>query len=273
VSSWGVIPAPLHPTYCFYTSDAMRILITNDDGIQSPGLTMLAEALAPLGEIFVVAPDRERSAISQAISLHTPLRAKEIKPNWYMVDGTPVDCVYLALAKLLPQDPDVVVSGINLGANLGQDVFYSGTVGAAMEGCIQGLQSVALSLHTYVLSPGRENVISALEWASKFSVKIIEKALANKLPPGVLLNVNFPGKETSEVAITSLGRRHYGKDVIERRDPRNKKYFWIGGNFVRYEDIPGSDCNEVSQNKISVSPIRLDLNAQDVVPNLSNWGL
>jgi 5'-nucleotidase len=249
----------------------MRILISNDDGIQSPGLTMLAEALAPLGEIFVVAPDRERSGVSQAISLHTPLRVRQVRPNWFTVDGTPVDCVYVALAKLVVPNPDIIVSGINVGANLGQDVFYSGTVGAAMEGCMEGIPSIALSLHTYVLPRGMPHVLEALAYAAAFAPKIIKNVAEHKLPPGVLLNVNFPGKATEELALTTLGRRHYGKDVIERRDPRNKKYYWIGGAFANYEDIPGSDCNEVSHGKISLTPIRLDLNAQDVVPNLSSW--
>jgi 5'-nucleotidase len=249
----------------------MRILITNDDGIQSPGLTMLAESLASLGEVYVVAPDRERSGVSQAISLHMPLRVKEVRPQWFTVDGTPVDCVYLALSKLMPEEPDIVVSGINLGANLGQDVFYSGTVGAAMEGCIQGILSVALSLHTYVLPRGMQHVIEALTYSAAFAPKIIKNLWEKKLPPGVLINVNFPGAATQELVFTKLGRRHYGKDVIERRDPRNKRYYWIGGAFAKYEDIPGSDCNEVSQGKISISPIRLDLNAQDVVPDLSSW--
>lgn len=251
----------------------MRILITNDDGIQSRGLIALAEALSRIGEVWVVAPDRERSAISQAISLHSPLRAKRVQERWFMVDGTPVDCVYLALAKLLPEEPEIVVSGINLGANLGQDVFYSGTVGAAMEACIHGIYGLALSLHTMALPRGEGHLLDALTYAARFSAKVVEKIFEQKPSPRILLNVNFPPTPTEEVAYTSLGRRHYGKDVIERQDPRGKRYYWIGGADARFEDIPGSDCNALTAGKITISPLRLDLNAQDVVPQLANWGL
>lgn len=251
-----------------------RILLSNDDGVHSVGLSLLAEALAPHAEVWVVAPDRERSATSQAISLHQPLRIHKLRERWFSVDGTPVDCVYLALAAVLPEEPALVLSGINLGANLGQDVFYSGTVAAAKEAAIQGLMSVALSLDTLHLPErGEEALRRAMERAARFAAQLALRLVREPIPPHTLLNVNFPGVSEGEgpVEITQLGRRHYGKEVVERRDPRNKRYYWIGGARAKYEDIPGSDCNAVMSGRVSICPLQLDLGDPSLRERLSTW--
>jgi 5'-nucleotidase len=255
----------------------MRILISNDDGIGSPGLEALYDAVASLGEVWVVAPDRERSAVSQAISLNRPLRAKRLRERWFMVDGTPVDCIYLALASLLPGDPDLVLSGINLGANLGQDVFYSGTVAAAMEAAIQGLPGVALSLDVLPLDEGEDSLSRALQNGAAFARRVAERVLEKKIPPHTLLNVNFPAQISKDGAlgaeITRLGRRHYGKEVLERHDPRGKRYYWIGGARGEFADISGSDCNSIQAGKISISPLHLELSDEGLRKTLVDWEL
>jgi 5'-nucleotidase len=251
-----------------------RLLLTNDDGIQSVGLETLAAALEPIAEVWVVAPDRERSATSQAISLNSPLRLKKWRERWFSADGTPVDCGYLGLSAVLPGEPALVLSGINLGANLGQDVFYSGTVAAAKDAVIQGVQSVALSLDTLNLPDhSEERVRAAMERCARFSADLVARLLREPLPPGTLLNVNFPGTTEGQgpVEITQLGRRHYGKEVVERRDPRGRRYYWIGGARAVFEDIPGSDCNAVMSGKISISPMQLDLNEPALRSKLSRW--
>lgn len=247
------------------------ILLSNDDGIGSVGLEALAEAVSPLGEVWVVAPDRERSAISQAISLNRPLRARKVKERWFTVDGTPVDCVYLALAKLLPKNPDIVLSGINLGANLGQDVFYSGTVAAAMEAAIEGIPAVALSLDVLGLEDHGQSLAQGMETAARFSYKVAERVLEKKLPRHTLLNVNVPGRVLGKPMMTKLGQRHYGKEVIERLDPRGKRYYWIGGARAEFADIEGSDCNAVFAGHISISPLRLDLSDEALRQTLEAW--
>ena len=241
----------------------MTFLISNDDGVHAKGLAALHEAVTPLGESLVVAPDREQSAASHAISLHRPLRMRELRPGWWEVDGTPTDCVYLALNHLLPKDrPQLVVSGINRGPNLGDDVTYSGTVAAAMEGALLGIPSVAFSL----VSPKRTfDYAPAVPFVRAFVKALLDRPLA----AGALLNVNLPEGPIRGFTWTKMGKRSYGQLVEERTDPRGRKYFWIGGVENAHENIPGSDCNAVYNDQLaSVTPLSLDLTHHALLDSL-----
>jgi len=245
-----------------------RILVSNDDGYFSDGLQALVEAVSPLGEVWVVAPDREQSAASHAISLHRPLRIKEIRERWFAVDGTPTDSAYLAINHLLKDDrPQLMVSGINHGANLADDVTYSGTVAAAMEGALLGVPAIAFSL---VSSPPFD-----FKPAARFVRSLVAEALSRPLPPRMLLNVNIPGGvEPEGYVVTRLGRHSYGYAVVENVDPRGKKYYWIGGTEYEHEDIPGSDCNAVHRDKrVSVTPLHLELTDHNRMADLEGWTL
>ncbi len=241
-----------------------RILISNDDGHFADGIVALAEAMAPLGEVWVVAPETEQSAASHALSLHRPLRIKQIRERWYAVDGTPSDCAYLAVNHILKgARPDLMVSGINHGANLADDVTYSGTVAAAIEGSLLGIPAIAFSL----VSRGKFDFGPAARFARAFA----SAALAGPLPPRTLLNVNIPGNvEPSGYKLTRLGKHSYGYDVVENTDPRGRKYYWIGGTSFQHHDIPGSDCNAVFLDKaVSVTPLHLDLTDERAMPFVS----
>lgn len=242
------------------------ILISNDDGIRAPGLTILAERLADLGEILVVAPDRERSATSHAISLGRPLRADEIQPGWWAIDGTPADCIYLATIHLAPRRPSLVVSGINNGYNLGSDFFYSGTVAAAVEAAIRGIPSFAISLQR-----GAKDVLPS---AAAFGHALAHAILAEGLPPKTLLNVNVPGRVPGGYRWTRLGERIYRDAVDARTDPYGRRYFWIGGPPVEAElDAEDSDCTVVRQGAVSVTPLELDLTSHQLLASLPGWTL
>ena len=231
------------------------ILVSNDDGVHSAGIATLAEALRDLGQVVVVAPDRERSAVSHSLTLHRPLRVEEIGPGRYAVDGTPTDCVNLGVNGILPRRPALVVSGINKGANLGDDVTYSGTVSAAMEGTLLGLPAFAISL----LGRGDFHFDAAARFARRLAAWVLERGL----PPDTLLNVNVPapldGEPIRGFALTRMGRRRYGDAIIEKVDPRGKKYYWIGGDELAFEEAEGTDFHAVSHGLISVTPIHLDL--------------
>jgi 5'-nucleotidase len=243
-----------------------RILVSNDDGYFSDGIVALAEAVSDLGEVWVVAPDREQSAASHAISLHRPLRIKEVRPRWFAVDGTPTDCSYLAINHLLKdRRPTLCVSGVNHGANLADDVTYSGTVAAAMEAALLGVPAIAFSLVTrgpFDFGP-----------AARFAKALVREALARPLPPKMLLNVNIPGGvEPTGYQVTRLGKHTYGFDVVENVDPRGRKYYWIGGSEYAHDDIPGSDCNAVHKDKrISITPLHLDLTHGPQMADLATW--
>jgi 5'-nucleotidase len=234
---------------------APLILVSNDDGIHSEGLLALAEAVGRHGRVVVVAPDREQSAVSHALTLHRPLRIDELGPGRYAVDGTPTDCVNLAINGILPVRPALVVSGINKGANLGDDVTYSGTVSAAMEGTLLGVPSIAVS------QVGRGAYDFRL--AAAFAARVVARVLADPLPPDTLLNVNVPqladGADPRGVALTRMGRRRYGDAIVEKLDPRGRKYYWIGGEELSFVDEEGTDFHAISNGKISVTPIHLDL--------------
>ena len=231
------------------------ILVSNDDGIHSDGLAALAAALAPLGEVVVVAPDREQSACSHALTLHRPLRVNPVGGGRFTVDGTPTDCVNLAVNGILPRRPALVVSGINRGANLGDDVTYSGTVSAAMEGTLLRIPAIAMS------QVGRADYDFAP--AAEFAARLAARVLEQGLPPDTLLNVNVPeltdGRRPSGVAYTRMGRRRYGDAIVEKLDPRGRKYYWIGGEELDFEQEEGTDFHAVNLGLISVTPIHLDL--------------
>ena len=231
------------------------ILISNDDGINSEGLHKLHETLKELGEVFVVAPDRDQSAVSHSLSLYRPLRIEQISDNVYTVDGTPTDCVNIAVNGILKDRKiDIVVSGINKGENLGDDITYSGTVSAAMEGALLGVPSIAVSLAT--------KVDFNFEAAAYYSKLIAEYVLRSNLPPATILNVNVPHMPRGDirgVLVTRQGKRVYGEPIVEKVDPRGKKYYWIGGYELGSVDIENSDITAVKDGYVSVTPISLDL--------------
>lgn len=229
----------------------------------------LAEAMEGLDDaVWVVAPEAEQSATSHAISIHRPLRIRQVRERWYAVDGTPTDCSYIAINHILKgRRPRLMVSGINHGPNLADDVTYSGTVAAAMEASILGVPAIAFSLvsrERFEFGP-----------AARFARALAAAALTQDLPPHILLNVNIPGGgEPRGYEVTRLGKHSYGYDVVEKVDPRGRKYYWIGGNEYQHEDIPGSDCNAVFRDRlISVTPLQLDLTDEAMRGVLKGWGI
>ncbi len=249
--------------------DAPRILVSNDDGHQSAGIHALVEAMSPLGEVWVVAPEVEQSAASHAISIHRPLRIREVRERWFAVDGTPTDCSYVAINHLLRDHrPTMMVSGINHGSNLADDVTYSGTIAAAMEASLLGIPAIAFSL----VSRDRFDFTHATVFARAF----VSAALrAESRPTNMLLNVNIPGKGAPRgYAVTRLGKHSYGFDVVEKVDPRGRKYYWIGGTDYQHEDIPGSDCNAVLRDGlVSVTALHLDLTDTKVGEQVAAWSV
>lgn len=234
------------------------ILASNDDGVDADGLKALCTALEPIADVYVVAPEFEQSARSHAISLHSTLRHHHYGPNVHSIEGTPADCVYVALyrADLLPRWPDLVVSGINHGANLATDVHYSGTVAAAREAALRGLSSIAFSL-----LPGGN-----MQLAAQSARAIVERTLATPKPNGhpVFLNVNFPPGVPNGIRATRLGRRLYREGVDVRTDPRGREYYWIGGpGGVEHEPVEGSDTEAADAGYTSITPLRLELTHAD----------
>lgn len=245
----------------------MRILISNDDGINSAGIHALAEALMGLGEVFIVAPDRDQSAASHALNLHRPLRIEEISNHVYSVDGTPTDCINLAVNGILKdKKPDLLVSGINKGENLGDDITYSGTVSAAIEGTLLGIPSIAVSA---VSNVGRNDF--SFDTASHYTLLVAKQILRMPLPRGTLLNLNVPNLPKDEIRgirVTRQGKRVYGEPIVENVDPRGRKYYWIGGNELRSLDIENSDITAIKQGYVSVTPIKLDLTDYEFLEKL-----
>ena len=231
----------------------MRFLITNDDGIHAPGIEVLARIASHYGEVRVVAPDTERSGVSHAITLFKPLRLREIRPGWTVCDGTPTDCVYLALHQL-DLKPDFVLSGINPGPNLGHDVLYSGTVAGALEGAHWGVPSVAISHCS-----GDENEIILFE---QQLTSLLPRLLDVAKKVGGAVNVNLPAHNKGPwkgIVATRMGQRFYSNEVITRNDPRGRHYYWIGGASVHMPDIEGSDCNAVRDGFVSITALGDDL--------------
>ncbi|MBI2339053.1 MAG: 5'/3'-nucleotidase SurE [Deltaproteobacteria bacterium] len=249
----------------------MLILVSNDDGVDSSGIKALASALKTIkgGRVVVAAPTTERSAASHSLTLHRPLRVEKVGSDSYAVDGTPADAVMLGVHQILGKKPDLLVSGINQGANLGEDVHYSGTVSAAMEGAIMGIPSIAVS----VIRNGKP---LKYDVAALFAVKLAKKVQKESLPKGVVLNVNVPNLPKGRIRgyeFTILGKHNYGDVIVEKIDPRGRPYFWIGGNPDVFENIPNSDCNAYRQKKISVTPIQVDLTDYRFFSGIKQWKL
>jgi 5'-nucleotidase len=229
-----------------------RILVTNDDGVFSEGIERLAAALASVGEVFTVAPDKERSAAGHSLTLHSPLRATLVGDNRWSVDGTPTDAVNWGVLHLLKdRRPSLLVSGINQGLNLGDDVTYSGTVSAAFEGTLIGVSSVAISQE---IETG-----FTFDAAARFAERLARRLLEQRLPSGTLLNVNIPAGEPRGVRVVRLGKRRYGEAVIEKADPRGRPYYWIGSTLPTGEMEEGTDIAAIASKCISLSPLHLDL--------------
>jgi 5'-nucleotidase len=243
------------------------ILVTNDDGIHSPGLTTLAEQLARIARVVVVAPDRERSAVGHSLTLHSPLRAEEIRPGWFAVDGTPTDCVNLGIHGLLDTRPSLVVSGINKGGNMGDDVTYSGTVSAAMEATLMGVPAFAVSL------AGNSFAAADFAFAAEFSRRLSRRIFERSLPPDTLLNVNVPPGKPAGVELTRQGKRNYSEVIVPKTDPRGRLYYWIGGGDLGFENVPGTDFHAVHGGAISITPLHLDLTNYRSFAALATWQL
>ena len=237
----------------------MRILVTNDDGIHAPGLLELARAMAPLGEVVVIAPERQKSAAGHGITLHKPLRMTPVQldapvEEAFATNGTPADCTILATADSRPV-PDLVVAGINAGANLGEEVLYSGTVSAAMEGALQGIRSLAASVTAY------EDCIFGP--AADYAARLARRMLESDLPADTFLNVNVPNVEADELggaALTRLGRREYINSLDRRVDPRGRSYYWFSGEPSECDCEEGTDIAAIQKGQISVTPVHFDMN-------------
>ncbi len=252
------------------------ILVTNDDGIQADGIKTLAESLRCFGEVVVVAPDRERSAASHALTLHAPLRIREVDAREYAVDGTPADCVYLGALQVLDRKPDLVVAGINHGSKLGDDVTYSGTIAAALEGTILGIPSFAISQEPKRAVPrgsgsGRFNFDNAGVVAREIARRVLEKGLPSV---DIMLNVNVPFGPIQGTRCTRQGRRTYAESVHEGTDPRGSRYYWIGsGDAPHIEQDPDTDYMAVRDGCISICPLHLDLtHYPSLEPMQEYWG-
>jgi 5'-nucleotidase len=230
------------------------ILLTNDDGFDSEGISALFRQLKDWGRTYIVAPAQEKSASSLSLTLHHPLRVKSIQKNIYAVDGTPADCVYLAVQKLLPRHPDLLISGLNHGPNLGQqDISYSGTVAGALQGAFLSIPSMAVS----VLSDKKGKY--SFDYAAKIVYALAEKLVENSLPAGITLNINIPSPPIKGVRLTSLGQKRYNPRVIEKTDPRGRRYYWIGTGNPQDIGDDNSDVMVAKQGYIAVTPLHKDL--------------
>lgn len=239
------------------------ILVTNDDGINSAGIKALADALTDLGEVHVIAPDREQSAVGHALTLHRPLRVDTIADRWSAVNGTPSDCVNLAILGLLSEPPVLVVSGVNHGSNLGDDVTYSGTVAAAMEGALLGVPSMAVSQ----VEPDAAGFAAAGEVARLVAMRV----LVEGLPRQTLLNVNVPPGRLAGIRLTRLGRRVYREKAVREVDPRGRPYYWIGAGPPEWDDDEDSDISAIRAGLATVTPVHLDLTNYPVLRRMAEW--
>lgn len=241
-----------------------RILVTNDDGIQAPQLAQLASALETVGDVWVYAPDRQQSAVGHGVSLHRPLRVTEVRDQWFMVDGTPTDCVMLAVRRLLGGRPDLVVSGVNPGANLGDDVTYSGTVAGAYEGMLLGIPAFAVSDVSY--TPRFSDT------AAQVAALLADWVLEHGIPQDTVLNVNVPDTPLEQlrgVAVTRMGRRTYQDEIVERIDPRGGAYYWIGGAEPSHVAESGTDFEAIEEGKVSITPLRRNLTNEGLLDPLA----
>jgi 5'/3'-nucleotidase len=240
-----------------------RLLLTNDDGIHAPGLKALENALSPLGEVVVVAPDREMSGTSQSLTLHSPLRVLELDSHHFSVSGTPADAVIVALHRLLSEAPDLVVSGINPGGNLGENVVYSGTVAAAMEATLHGVSSIAMSLAS------RKDLDFSV--AAAFAAQVASQVLAEGLPPGVMLNVNVPRGEIHGVSLTKQSRKVSQNIIHERHDPRGRPYYWQDESVEVDRVEADSDYAAILAHRISITPLQANRTDHPSLGLLASW--
>ena len=244
----------------------MKIRVSNDDGYQSPGLLALAAALRVIAEVVVVAPERDRSGSSNSLTLDVPLRASRTESGFIRVDGTPTDCVHLAITGLLDDEPDLVVAGINHGPNLGDDVLYSGTVAAATEGRFLGLPAIAISMDAH--EPRN------LGTAARVAVRLVEHLRAAPLEPNLILNVNVPDRPFDDLAgfaATRLGHRHKAEPVVTSKDPRGRTIYWVGTAGPEQDAGPGTDFHAVRNGFVSVTPLQVDLTRHAVLEPLGRW--
>lgn len=250
----------------------MLILVSNDDGYMAQGIKTLARALKRLGRVVIVAPQWEQSGTSHSLTLYRPLRTKQIAPDIHAVSGTPTDAVMIAVYCILKQKPDILISGINHGPNMGDDITYSGTVAAAMEGTILDIPSIAISLaasnHSEPLNTGR------FSRAASFATRLVRAVIKNGIPKGTLLNVNVPEGDEVDVhkyAITHLGKREYRDVITEKIDPRGEPYFWIAGHYIITDKGPDTDYGAIQNKLISVTPLDIDLTDRGVIEKLKTW--
>ncbi len=244
----------------------MKILVSNDDGYMARGIIALADALSEISEVIVMAPDRNHSGASNSLTLHSPIRVRRVAEDRYFVNGTPSDCVHLALSGYLQDDPDLVVSGVNHGANLGDDVIYSGTVAAAMEGRFLGLPAIAVSL------VGQNGTY--FDTAARVACDLVKRLQDNPLPGDIILNVNVPDlpfDELSGVEVTRLGFRHRSEPLVKEEDPRGRTIYWIGPAGPGQDAGPGTDFDALERGAVAVTPLKVDLTRHESLPQLKEW--
>jgi 5'/3'-nucleotidase len=244
----------------------MKILVSNDDGYLATGINVLAEALSEIADVVVVAPDRNRSAASNSLTLNDPLRVSKVAENRYRVNGTPSDCVHLALTGFLEEEPDLVVSGINHGANLGDDVIYSGTVAAAMEGRFLGLPTIAVSLVGHHLRH--------FDTAARVATELVQRLEKDPLPKEFIFNVNVPDMPYDELAgirVCRLGFRHKSEPVVKSEDPHGRTIFWVGPAGDNQEEGEGTDFYALEQGAAAITPLKIDLTRHEALPQVEDW--
>jgi len=244
----------------------MRILLSNDDGYFAPGLAALAESLQGLGDVVVVAPEQNRSGASNSLTLDRPLLLKQAASGFYFVNGTPTDCVHLAVTGMLDELPDIIVSGINNGANMGDDTIYSGTVAAATEGFLLGIPSIAISLTSF-----EGNHFAT---AGRVARELVERFIRDPIRDPVLLNVNVPDIPYSNLngmEVTRLGRRHKAEPVVKMTSPRNETVYWVGAAGAAADAGPGTDFNAIERGVVSITPLQIDLTHAAQLPSIRQW--
>jgi 5'-nucleotidase len=244
----------------------INILVSNDDGVQAPGIKCLTQALSEFAQVLTVAPDRNCSGASNSLTLTNPLRINDLGGGYIAVNGTPSDCVHLAIRELCEQEPHIVVSGINAGANMGDDTLYSGTVAAAMEGRFLGLPAIAVSL------VGKK--LQHYQTAAHYAAKIVQGLLANPLPQDQILNVNVPDLPLADIKgikVTRLGARHKAEGMVRTQDPAGREIFWLGPVGTEQDAGEGTDFDAISQGYVSITPLTVDLTAYNQLERLENW--
>lgn len=249
-----------------------RILVTNDDGILSPGIKILVEHLSEIGDVWTIAPDRNRSAISHSFTMNHPIRCQQLDERTFTLDGTPADCVMFGTRGFLAHKPDIVISGINKGPNLGMDTVYSGTVAGAHEGHLAGYPSFAISMDY----PRETGSVFHFESGARFACILAQELLSKHMPDGSFLNVNMPNLPYDQLkgtAITRLGQRVYNDQIIKRQDPHGNDYYWIGGDPPSWVKAEGTDFHALEEDKISITPLGQDFTQFHAIPELDKWDI